>query len=155
MDSAPDELREAKPCLLCGGQDARVVYAFPADYYDHRHWETASWDGRTSLPLSIVRCPRCALMFSRPSFRPSALDRVYPEDLVDPAVSFDRALAQTRAKHSRMLAELRRFRQSGSLCDVGTRYGVLPHLAREAGFGAFGIEYNPASVRVAREAGVD
>jgi 2-polyprenyl-3-methyl-5-hydroxy-6-metoxy-1,4-benzoquinol methylase len=154
LEPLQDELLETKSCLLCGGQDARVVYAFPADHYDHARWETASWDGRTSLPFSIVRCPRCALMFSRPSFRPSALGRVYPADLVDAAVSFERALAQTRSKHERMLSELRRFRSDGTVCDVGTRYGVLPQLARQAGFDAFGIEYNPAAVRVAREAGV-
>jgi 2-polyprenyl-3-methyl-5-hydroxy-6-metoxy-1,4-benzoquinol methylase len=73
---------------------------------------------------------------------------------VDPELSFEAALAQTRSKHARLLEHLRAHRTEGSLCDVGTRYGVLPHLAREAGFDAFGIEYNAASVRVARAAQV-
>jgi 2-polyprenyl-3-methyl-5-hydroxy-6-metoxy-1,4-benzoquinol methylase len=148
------ELRERKPCLLCGGTDALPVYEFPADYYDHRRWETASWDGRMSLPVSVVRCPKCDLVFSRPSFRTQALDHVYPADLVDPTTSFGHALAQTRSKHLKLLAEVQRFLKRGTLCDVGTRYGVLPHLAREAGFDAFGIEYNAASVKVACDADV-
>jgi SAM-dependent methyltransferase len=148
------ELRENKPCILCGGLDARAVYEFPAGYYDHRRWETASWDGRMNVPLSVVRCPKCELLFSRPSFRTEALGHVYPEDLVDPAISFERALAQTRSKHLKLLAEVRRCLDGGTFCDVGTRYGVLPHLAREVGFDAFGIEYNAASVKVARDASV-
>jgi 2-polyprenyl-3-methyl-5-hydroxy-6-metoxy-1,4-benzoquinol methylase len=130
------------------------VYAYPADYYDHARWETASWDGRVSAALSIVRCSKCALMYSRPSFRENALGHVYPQDLVDPELSFERALTATRGKHKKMLAELAPLRTSGSLCDIGTRYGVLPHLARAAGFDGFGIEYNAASVRVATAANV-
>jgi 2-polyprenyl-3-methyl-5-hydroxy-6-metoxy-1,4-benzoquinol methylase len=147
-------LFETKPCLLCGDQAAEVVYAYPADYYDHARWETASWDGRISAALSIVRCTKCALMYSRPSFREQALEHVYPQDLVDPELSFERALTLTRAKHKKMLAELSPLRSGGSLCDIGTRYGVLPYLAREAGYDGFGIEYNAASVRVARAASV-
>jgi len=148
------DLLECKPCLLCGDHAARVVYDYPAGYYDHGRWETASWDGRINLPLSIVRCPKCDLMFSRPSFRAPALEHVYPQDLVEPELSFERALAQTQAKHAKMLAQICALRNHGSLCDVGTRYGVLPYLARQAGLDAFGVEYNAAAVRVAVHAGV-
>lgn len=148
------DLLESKPCLLCGDHAARIVYDYPAGYYDHGRWETASWDGRINLPLRIVRCPKCGLMFSRPSFRAAALQHVYPEDLVEPEQSFERALAQTQAKHAKMLAQICTLRTAGSLCDVGTRYGVLPHLARQAGFDGFGVEYNAAAVRIAVDAGV-
>lgn len=148
------QLFEEKSCLLCGERAAELVYEYPADYYDHARWETASWDGRVSTALRIVRCAKCTMMYSRPSFREDALDRVYPQDLVDPELSFAQALAQTRSKHAKLLRELIAQRSHGSLCDLGTRYGVLPHLARECGFTAYGIEYNAAAVRVASAAGV-
>jgi 2-polyprenyl-3-methyl-5-hydroxy-6-metoxy-1,4-benzoquinol methylase len=148
------ELRENKPCLLCGNHDARVAYDFPSDYYDRDHYETASWDGRLGLPLRIVRCPHCDLLYASPSFKADALGHVYPEDLVSASITFERALAQSRSKHTWLLRQLRTHLQSGSVCDIGSRYGVLPHLARQAGYDAFGIEYNAAAVRVATNAGV-
>ncbi|HEY2736694.1 MAG TPA: class I SAM-dependent methyltransferase [Polyangiales bacterium] len=148
-------LRECKPCLLCGGEAVRVAYEFRADYYSRTRYETASWDGRLGLPLQIVRCVRCDLLFSRPSFRADALDHVYPSDLVGPNITFARAVAQSAPKHRSLIKRLRTHLASGSVCDIGTRYGVLPHLANMAGYDAFGIEYNSAAVRVARDAGVD
>jgi 2-polyprenyl-3-methyl-5-hydroxy-6-metoxy-1,4-benzoquinol methylase len=153
--AAPEPaLREEKPCLLCGGSDTESAYEFAADFYDHARFETASWDGRQRLPSAIVRCKHCDLLYASPSFRSESLGHVYPKDLVESTLTFDAARAQTRHKHEKLLGQLRRSLAGGSVCDVGTRYGVLPHLACAAGYDAFGIEYNRASVQVAQSAGV-
>lgn len=150
----PDALREERPCLLCGNDAPRVVYTFRENYYDRRRFETASWDGRLGLSGRIVRCPACDLWYASPAFRSEALAHVYPADLVESSLTFERALAQSRSKHAWLVARVREQLPSGSVCDLGTRYGVLPHLLSRAGYDAFGIEYNPAAVSVARAASV-
>lgn len=148
------DVLESKPCLLCGGHDVAIAYSFAANAYRHEDYETASWDARLSIPLTIVRCRRCDLLYSRPSFRADALRHVYPDDLAGHAPSFSVALEQSRPKHAALLAHLRHHLATGSVCDIGTRYGVLPHMARSEGYDAVGIEYSPASVAVAQAAGV-
>jgi SAM-dependent methyltransferase len=147
------ELRENKPCVLCGGDQVEVVYRYPPDYYDHARFETAGWDGRQSLDLQIVRCVRCDLWFSRPSFRAESLSYVYPEDVVAARTRFEDELRKSRGKHTRMLARIQERLSSGVVWDIGSRYGVLPYLACAAGYAATGVEYNAASVRVAQRAG--
>jgi len=152
MDSCESFLEE-KRCVLCGTDAYKVVYAYPPDYYAHSEYETCSWDGRAAIPLTLVQCSHCGLIYTRPSFKADALNRVYPDDIVAD-VSFASTL--TLAKHRTLIEAAQRYLPGRKvLMDIGTRYGALPRAAREAGYQAYGIEYNPASVQLAASHGLD
>jgi hypothetical protein len=78
---------------------------------------------------------------------------VYPPDLVPDNPDLD-SLVRRRNKHDQMVATVARFLSRGVVCDIGTRYGVMPAKARKAGFNAFGLEANPRAVEVGRTAGL-
>lgn len=145
---------EAKPCNLCGGSQFEEVVSYPPLHFDHRRYETAGWDGRQAIPLSVARCTACHLVMSRPSFREDALDLVYPGDLV-PEPS-DEELARhfdpTAHKFHEMARHVARHCQPGAtVIDVGARYGVFAWILREQyGFEAHGLEMSPASVAFGR-----
>ena len=150
-DLSADFLEE-KPCCVCGDTSRRALYGFPASLYDHGEFETCSWDGRQPIALEVSRCESCGHVYTCPSFREDALDLVYPADIVPPSVDFSALLESP--KPDTILQHLRRLQPSGVLCDVGARYGVLVHRAREWGYDAFGVELNESAVAIAAEAGV-
>ena len=45
-------------------------------------FETAGWDGRQHIPMTIVECRTCGLRFTCPSFKEEFLDLVYPPDVI-------------------------------------------------------------------------
>ena len=144
---------ELKPCVLCGSNSSRMLYSYPAGHYDHSRYETCSWDGRQMIPLSIVQCSQCGLIFSRPSFVLDALDLVYPDDIIDES-HFDSALKSP--KHNDMISLARKYFPEGKvLFDIGTRYGALPYHAREKGDQAYGLEFNTVSIELAKSRGID
>lgn len=149
----PDTFLEEKSCILCGEDSYMVVHRYPSEHYSHSIYETCSWDGRQAIPLSIVKCTECGLVYTRPSFKASALDMIYPEDVVDSG-KFDATL--DAPKHREIIDVAQScFPQHSVLVDVGTRYGALPFIARRSGYRAYGLEYNRASVEVARSRGID
>jgi 2-polyprenyl-3-methyl-5-hydroxy-6-metoxy-1,4-benzoquinol methylase len=146
-------LLETKPCDICGSTEYDVLYRYERDFYDHEVYETCSWDGRQSIDLEVVTCRECRTSYARPSFREEALDLVYPSDLI-PAQPDLARLVERRDKHDQMVASLARVLSGGVVCDVGTRYGVMPEKARRAGFDAFGIDSNAQTVQAGRAAGL-
>lgn len=156
MSSAPASFLESRPCPVCDARDAEPVVTFPADHYDHERFETASWDGRQSVAMHIVRC-RCGLVRTDPAFREDHLGLVYPQDLVDVGMSerqLDRLFSVAhQRKFAHMASHVGRFLQTGAtVVDIGARYGAFAHIARElGGFDAWGLEYNPAAVAVGRK----
>lgn len=147
------EIREEKPCNVCGCDDYRIVHKWPANYYDHDIYETCSWDGRQDLLQQIVQCSRCKFVYSRPSFKEEALHLVYPTDLITHIKDSDvKESLRINEKHYQILNIIRKhFPTGGTLVDIGTRYGGLPFIAREQGYNAFGLEYNTESVEVAKK----
>ena len=89
INQEANELRESKPCCICNADQHKEVYQWPANYYSHQEFETASWDGRQSLPLSIVKCSSCQMVYTRPSFKLESLSLVYPDDIVPPEIKPD------------------------------------------------------------------
>lgn len=155
-----DEFREYVSCRLCGANDFEIVYKWPANYYDHSLYETASWDGRKKINLRICRCNKCGLAYSNPSFKKEYLNIVYPNDLIPPYSKinsheeFERLLRLR--KHRKFYSLIKNdIRNSEVILDVGTRYGGLPYYLRKNGYCAFGLEYNNKSVELANNFGVD
>lgn len=153
INQEANELRESKPCCICNADQHKEVYQWPANYYSHQEFETASWDGRQSLPLSIVKCSSCQMVYTRPSFKLESLSLVYPDDIVPPEIKPDVVLKST--KWQAIIDEMKLHLPEGaSACDIGTRYGVLVKQLADAGFKSWGVEYNPIAVQKSVELGV-
>jgi 2-polyprenyl-3-methyl-5-hydroxy-6-metoxy-1,4-benzoquinol methylase len=142
---------EMKQCNICGGDRTRVVHAFLPNLYNHRVFETASWDGRQSIPLTVVRCKTCGLVFTNPAFKKTSLDLVYPKDIIK-VPDTDKLLANTR-KFDELLEQAKPFMRGRTVVDIGTRYGVFPLVAKRAGFDALGVEFNEESVNIGKSIG--
>jgi 2-polyprenyl-3-methyl-5-hydroxy-6-metoxy-1,4-benzoquinol methylase len=106
------------------------------------------------LPLRIVRCCNCGLLYSDPAFKEEQLRFVYPNDIVAPHLSFTDCLRNS-SKHTDLLQSIRGYLAEGVVCDLGARHGVLVHKASKAGFRALGVEYNADAVTIGQEAGVN
>lgn len=137
-------LRARGPCPLCSaGPEAgrEVVQAFE--------------------PIALVRCGRCAMMFSDKVVPAEAQGRYYADTF---GSEFHRRGQQINAAiNVRALRRLPPLKQIGSFLDVGTGYGYLlaelgagrlsERLARggEGSAGALGVEVSVQEIRFARE----
>jgi hypothetical protein len=139
---------EEKACNACGGRGHRVVYFYPAGYYPHDRFETASWDGRQHVDMRIVECTGCGLRFTHPSFREEYLHLVYPDDIIhSPDVIRAGFSLGARKPNAILKVAARHAKRGATLLDIGTRYGALPFVAHHKyGFDAHGLELNRASV---------
>lgn len=137
---------EYKNCVICGSSDSKVIYSWESEYYQHSKYETCSWDGRQKIPLSIVMCRKCNLVYTKPSFSQEYLSLVYPKDLIPKEENIGEKFKSNR-KFTSLINIILKHKKRGVLLDVGTRYGVFPWLAEKYGFQTFGIEYNPQAVK--------
>jgi 2-polyprenyl-3-methyl-5-hydroxy-6-metoxy-1,4-benzoquinol methylase len=151
-----NNLLEEKLCNICGSDEYKLKYHWKANYYNHQTFETCSWDGRQDIELKIVQCTSCSFMYSRPSFKISALDFVYPIDIIS-GINEQKNQKYSKLNLSKHLPFLEIIKDNWTppkrILDIGTRYGELPYLARQANIEAFGIEYNKASVDIAKANG--
>lgn len=151
-----NSLLEEKRCIICGCNEYKIIYKWNANFYDHDVYETCSWDGRQKIALKIVQCTSCGLIYTRPSFRNSALDFVYPRDII-PDICKQKDYIYSNLNISKHIPFLEIIKANSAdrkrLVDIGTRYGELPYLARQENFEAFGIEYNKASINIAKASG--
>lgn len=152
--NSDSQFRESKKCCICDLDDYRVCYEWPANFYPHDQFETASWDGRTNLPLTIVECSNCSMVYTRPSFKEQHLGLIYPDDIV-PASTDSAKLLATRKWDGIISCMKRHLPQGSTVCDVGTRYGVLVKQLAEHGFSSWGVEYNAAAVSKSIELGIE
>ncbi|MFW6046677.1 MAG: class I SAM-dependent methyltransferase [Candidatus Woesearchaeota archaeon] len=140
-------LLEEKSCEICGSNDFSVLFSWPREYYPHVKYETCSWDGRQKIPLNIVTCSCCGLVYTRPSFKEEKLNLVYPEDIIPEDIKSN--FVEDK-KNISLLKSITKYRKKGTLLDIGCRYGAFPWLASKKGFNAYGIEFNSASVEKGR-----
>jgi len=155
-----EECREYVSCRLCGADDYEIVYEWPANYYDHSKYETASWDGRKEIPLSICKCKQCGLPYTNPSFKEEYLGFVYPDDLIPSHESIntedDFIELLNLGKYENLYSSIKKFiSKKHTILDIGTRYGGLPYYFRSLGFSSFGLELNDSAVELANENGLD
>ena len=136
------------PCNLCGASDSHTIL------------RTARLDG------PLLRCGRCGFAYvdsEHPRFlvldgqdqdaRGQTFGRInqvaQAELHLDPAVE---ALEQSvrRRTHLHRLEEIKRFRQKGSLLEIGCGRGEFLELARLEGYSVHGVEPHPQHAAHAR-----
>jgi hypothetical protein len=151
-------LQEKRNCELCGTDNTKTIYDFPAGYYNRNTFTTFSWDGGLDIGLTIVQCKSCGLIYQNPCITPEAMKFVYPESIIPEHIDYNNLLATHKFG---LILDLVRKHQSKTkeinlnAVDIGTRYGVLPMLMNQLGMNAFGLEYNKKCVEAARKSGCE
>ncbi|MCK4996956.1 class I SAM-dependent methyltransferase [Candidatus Pacearchaeota archaeon] len=147
-----EKFLEKKECEICGNNSFKIIYSWSSEYYSHKKFETCSWDGRKKIPLQIVKCRNCGLVFSLPSFRENFLNTVYPEDFVSKSESsVDEFFYNNDKKSLSLIRKISKIKKDGVLLDIGTRYGSLPWVAKKNGFESYGIDLNKKSIEIGRK----
>ncbi|MBD3391319.1 MAG: methyltransferase domain-containing protein [Chitinivibrionales bacterium] len=116
------------PCNLCGSR-------------------TASLYQETGEAVKVVRCATCGLVYLHP--QPAVPSQHYGEEYFD--AWHTRQAPQRARMWDRRLADIRRYRASGHLLDVGCGLGTFLAKAREAGYDVEGTEITALSARRAVE----
>ncbi|MFW6008819.1 MAG: class I SAM-dependent methyltransferase [archaeon] len=134
---------ENKKCEICNQQDYKILYKWKKEQYNHNKYETCSWDGRQKINLRIVQCKNCGLIYTNPSFKEKNLNLIYPPNIIPNQIK----KPKKNKKIKSLIKIILKHKQSGTLLDIGTRYGFFPYFAKKHGFDSYGIEYNPEAVK--------
>lgn len=133
-----DELREAVNCNLCGLEEKRLFMRVD------------------SFPL--VDCPRCGLRYVSPRLSQEALKDLYSRDYFQSTSSVtagyddylkDREnLIKTARKKLKLI---KRYKEGGSLLDIGCAVGFFLKVCQDEGFEVMGVELSPFAAHYAKE----
>ncbi len=99
----------------------------------------------------VVRCARCGFIYCNPVPSPEELCNYYTESYQD-VEQWSRTFGHDRFYvFHEGLKEIRRYRPTGSLLDVGCSLGLFLSWARQAGYETAGVELSPPATQFARE----
>jgi hypothetical protein len=138
------EFLEEKKCDICGELEYKTVYQWPANYYPHDIYETASWDGRQLIDIKIVKCKNCGVLYTNPAFKELYLNLVYPDDLVEKNNLDFNELLQDK-KWADIIEYIKKYlpKTTSTIVDIGARYGILVKQLELIGYkNAVGVEFN-------------
>lgn len=123
-------------CGICGGTAGKFLFSAR-----DLNFQT------TDEVFSVVRCRACGTAQTVPRPAEHSLGRFYPPSYY-PTGGYDRAYYRRRIQPSQRdkLDIVRRFRQFGTLLDVGCGAGFFVREATEQGFSAQGIELSREAV---------
>jgi ubiquinone/menaquinone biosynthesis C-methylase UbiE len=136
-------------CNLCGSDRYSVVYkTYAGDISSVEMGSYAITDNERGMPLRIVRCSSCGLVYANP--RPpiaSLLDNY--SNMIDP-LYLDEELGRRRSAGI-ILSRLARLKKPGKLLDIGCATGYLLDEAKKKGWDAYGIDLSKWALDHARE----
>jgi SAM-dependent methyltransferase len=119
------------PCQVCARQD-------PQPFYD--------CDG-----VCLLECRGCGLIFMNPMPTPAQVTEIYNDLYGGATTGYFAKVGKKMVRNRRRISSLRRHVRGGRFLDVGCNGGFMVETAREAGFKAFGVELDPASIDYARK----
>lgn len=118
-----------RPCPVCGATDHRPI---PVRARDH-----------------LVRCGRCAMVFTGVTPTPAELAAYYGEYPVHEHVS-----PVTLKRYDELLADFARYRRTGRMLDVGCGAGLFLERARMQGWEVHGTEFGARALAACRSRGI-
>lgn len=135
-------------CNLCGSANYSVLYKTYSGDVATEEKEYKITDHTADMPLRIVKCERCGLIYAnpRPAVRSlvSAYTRMVDDDYA--------AEEEGRRLSARSILEmLKKMKKRGRLLDIGCATGFLLDEARKAGWEVHGIELSEWAVGYAKE----
>ncbi|MBU0604819.1 MAG: class I SAM-dependent methyltransferase [Candidatus Omnitrophica bacterium] len=136
-------------CNLCGSTDYSVLYKTYSGDAALEEKDYRITDHTANMPVRIVRCNRCGLIYAnpRPAVRNliSAYSRMVDEAYVEEGEG-------RRLSAQSILEILKKMNKGGRLLDVGCATGFLLDEARKAGWEASGVELSAWAVGYAKTA---
>jgi len=140
-------LKQVK-CNLCGSDKYSVVYkTYAGDISTIEMDSYTVTENSQNIPLRIVKCSKCALIYANP--RPSLITlRTNYACMVDPLYLEEEQGRRLSAQS--ILIGLQRLKKSGRLLDIGCSTGFLLDEARKRGWELYGVELSKWAVEYAR-----
>ena len=139
-------LFEPVVCTICGSKNFTVVYPgkFPKNLSEDFLQQVYRSSSDQALFEQVVRCRRCDLVYLNPRLKPGLIIDSYAEGEDESFIAQDPMRVRTFSKAiSRLVKELKlRVTRKTKLLDIGCAGGAFVEAAKEAGFGAIGIEPN-------------
>ncbi|OGX18468.1 MAG: hypothetical protein A3K83_05615, partial [Omnitrophica WOR_2 bacterium RBG_13_44_8b] len=140
-------LKQVK-CNLCGCEQYSIVYkTYKGDISTIQLDNYTITDNRRGLPLRIVRCSKCGLIYANP--RPPVQSLIASYSKMADAAYLEEEKARRLSAQS-ILNQLQGFKKQGRLLDVGCATGFLLDEARKRGWEVFGVELSQWAVDYAR-----
>ena len=137
-------------CNLCGSGRYSVIYktyAGDISAIDMRSYTIT--DNQRGVPLRIVECSECGLIYANPWPPEPSLVNNYTEMVDSP--EYLKEERGCRLSVQSTLKELKRLKKSGRLLDVGCGTGFLLDEARKYGWEVYGVELSKWAVGYARD----
>lgn len=122
---------EAVRCPLCAADDA-------ARMFEHGGF-------------TIVRCGECSLVYVNPRLTAEALEAMYNANEISPQDYYERHISQDLAHFGKRLDIIERFKNTGSLLDLGTNIGTMLKVAKDRGWEVRGVEFNRKAAQFGSE----
>lgn len=134
-------------CNVCGADDYRIVYKIHPEDTGPGTDGYKITDAKRGIPLRIVKCQKCGLIYANP--RPPVRTLIHNYiNMVDEVYVEEEAGRRLSARF--ILNTLKKLRKRGRLLDIGCATGFLLDEARNGGWDVYGIELSNWAVNYAK-----
>lgn len=135
-------------CNLCGSANYSVLYKTYSGDVATEEKEYRITDHTANMPLRIVKCERCGLIYANPRPAVRSLVSAYTRMVDDDYVQEDEG---RRLSARSILETLKKMKRRGRLLDVGCASGFLLDEARKAGWEIHGVELSAWAIEYAKK----
>jgi 2-polyprenyl-3-methyl-5-hydroxy-6-metoxy-1,4-benzoquinol methylase len=140
--------RQSSVCHLCGSNRYKIIYDIkgaPAAQQVHTYKIT---NGRNDLlPLRVVRCVRCGLVYAIPGDNTQHINLQYANLQDDVYVAEEQG---RRITARIILKKIAKYKRKGKLLEIGPATGFLLDEAQKQGWETYGVELSKWAVDFAR-----
>ncbi|MBL8371783.1 MAG: class I SAM-dependent methyltransferase [Burkholderiaceae bacterium] len=137
IDPATGQLREnlleLRVCPVCGSSSQHGLFSKNGGHY--------------------VRCDDCSMVYLNPVFTDSALTDYYRHNTGVQAMAHESEADFYRRIYSAGMDMVQRHVHGGNVLDIGCSSGLFLDVARERGWGTYGVELNEQEVGIAQRKG--
>ena len=133
-------LSEVK-CNLCKSKDSKPIVTL----------------NKFKMPLCVVKCRRCGLMYQNPQLDFENMKSFYSQDYYtgEGDVSYTTDFNKYKAVSIERLRIIEKMRSPGKLLDIGCHSGIFLEAAKERGWDSWGIDVSPFIVEKAKQRGLN
>lgn len=125
-------------CNLCGSNQYSIVYkTYTGDISAISLEAYTITQDQPNLPLRLVKCRKCGLVYANP--RPSSMALFTNYTLMQDTLYLEEERGR-RLSARLILEQLKRLRKRGRLLDIGCSAGFLLDEARKSGWDVYGVE---------------
>lgn len=137
MNTSNDQSCKNHPCWLCDSTSTRLI----RQGNTRGRIETADFritDANYGVTADLYQCSQCAFLFC-----PTVEDVTAHYEKMDDA-QYEATRSERSLQAQKILQQIRKFKPTGALLDVGAGSGILVEQARSLSFDAVGIEPSAA-----------